>query len=416
MLFIDELNKVERDYSAYSGDYPVARSEFAERFCVDYGVASSVCSKLLTGEIDSPVLHGVQHTTETRRISLYGISTEIPETITYDHLKGLGLTWLSCVETYIIRNTIPVETMGDRTYQAAYVYENFRYTEDAGYVEDDEDSLDDYGADPARLYGFKADPSEYVGDKTMYFGMELELEFRDSDNVGSAVKAAHEAELCLSSDGSLDDGGEFKTPPCTYKYIMPLIEKVCTIAEENDMHDESTCGLHIHVSRAAMSDLSIAKVVGFMNNPANRRFIVRLAGRESDYARFTEYNPYKMYCNAQRYDRRFSGDKKHIFYDEKYAAVNTRHPHTIEFRIFKSSTDPVELKRNLQFVKTLCEFAKSCTSLRQTTHSSAYLEYVNQPMVRKEHPELTDYLRNSGYLTKPVSHRTKVLNSLRQTA
>lgn len=390
---------------------------------------------------------------EVRNTRMYFTRIPVKEYVTPSVLRDLGFRWVQDLDTWMWQGEEFLEAVGDDYYTRDYVEnsDDFVMTENAGwqdtsntvYVEDEglqytrryaernyychdgggwytypEDSdnadeyLDDYSTDALEQYGFKEIPgeTEREGWNGLYFGIELELEFEDDrDNVASAVRAAHEAEYVLSSDGSLDNGGEFKTPPCSYLRMLQEIPIMCDIARRHDMVPHSTCGLHIHVSRAALSELQIAKVRAFLNYSHNFDFIKDMAERYStQYAQLypemkllegiTEkmsiwkFNPTSKEVDIKK--------QKAIKYGFRYSALNIGRDSTIEFRLFASTNKPEILLARLQFVKSLIEYCGPEVSLRGFTHYNGYLHYLRKIGCAKSYPELYKYLVSKGYFTQ----------------
>lgn len=62
--------------------------------------------------------------------------------------------------------------------------------------------------------------------------------------------------------------------------------------------EHGSCGVHIHVSRSALSVLDLQKMERFMHNPANRKFLTSIAGRGSNT--YQKYND-TLFTNRKSY-------------------------------------------------------------------------------------------------------------------
>ena len=119
-------------------------------------------------------------------------------------------------------------------------------------------------ASNGRLKGVTADRA----GSRLYLGVELEVDGFRSDSY--AVQCTDYVDSVLGeyarcmSDGSLCNGFEIVFDPMTrkaFELIRPLVEAVMTElqARGGHSHDSSNCGLHVHVSRAALGTTDEAK-------------------------------------------------------------------------------------------------------------------------------------------------------------
>ena len=114
-----------------------------------------------------------------------------------------------------------------------------------------------------------------------------------------------------------------------------------------------SCGMHVHISRTALSQMGAGKLVEFMNRDDNKKFIQLIAGRKStNYQRADETydikKPYKV-------DR---GDD----HADRYNYVNLQNKKTIELRIFASPKNTNEFKVRMQFVKAMIRLLPTSSS------------------------------------------------------
>ena len=125
-------------------------------------------------------------------------------------------------------------------------------------------------------YYYKPDPIFY-GKGPRYFGVELEIDGAGecSENAQEILDLANgERELVYCKhDGSLNDGFEIVTHPMALKFHQKNMPWREILREAVSMgyrsHQAGTCGLHVHVSRAAFGetyqeqDSAIARVLYF---------------------------------------------------------------------------------------------------------------------------------------------------------
>ena len=205
-------------------------------------------------------------------------------------------------------------------------------------------------------YNYKPDPEFFSveGDNTnLYFGVELETEMRNSysgvaPSVAMAMTKNVPGFIYCKHDGSLHNGFEIVSHPATFnywkqnsKYMQALdgLTKYCRSFRAD------SCGIHIHMSKAAFSGLHLAHFLHFMyNNPS---FVEFIAQRTS--------NTYASFVPEERANVLNRAKTKRGNY-ERYAIVNLQNQSTIEIRIFKGNLRPDAFMKNIEFCKALYDF------------------------------------------------------------
>jgi hypothetical protein len=221
-------------------------------------------------------------------------------------------------------------------------------------------------APPSRVqsYNFKPSPHFRCADgqspQTLFFGIELEVDRREPSEEGSSadiVSAAIPDSFYCKEDGSLDHGFEIVSHPCTYEFFAKadwtFADKLREL--EYRSYDTSTCGMHIHVSRAALSSLDILKLLEFFKR--NPDFVLYLSRRDG-----------KQAGKMEKWAAIDRADRKHIIqkinrdigqeHDDRYEAINVLPRNTIEFRIFRGTLAKNSILRNIGFVRSLVAFVK----------------------------------------------------------
>jgi hypothetical protein len=225
--------------------------------------------------------------------------------------------------------------------------------------------------------------------------MEIELECR-----GSRVEPAECAsemethELAyLKSDGSLNNGFEIVTHPMTHEFFKHEATEFWDILEElRNTHRvmtwyTKTAGIHIHISRT-----------GFNGGPHMHRFLKLVydnqelfsdvAGRHSSrWAKFDDVaqqsfigrdeDGNRMWKNYRSFTKKLVDNRN----SDRYSAVNTQNPDTLELRIFKSSTKPERIKAYMDLAHASVEFTRS-VSVKQVIDGAlsrdAFIAYVRE--------------------------------------
>jgi len=237
-----------------------------------------------------------------------------------------------------------------------------------------------------------------AGSRELLAGHEVEMyspseDRQDVEETTSQVNAAYakapregyttngQASIA-KHDGSLDDGGfECVTVPMTARQTYAVFESFTELGGGGcaawDYGDE--VGHHIHVSRAAISPLTLGKLGVFMNVPFNRPFLTYIAQRPADYNGF-ERN--KKITRPENYER--------------HSVLNIT-DRTAEFRLFKSSLASASILKNYEFAISAVRFCRHTANTKVNWRD--YLRYVADH--RKTYLYLHDFLVDvrdpSGY-------------------
>ena len=207
-------------------------------------------------------------------------------------------------------------------------------------------------------YCFKPNPffNKLENEKNpIYFGVELEV---GNAWEGCRDDAVHD--LCsfdefykhfyLKSDSSIDACGfELVTHPCTYKYHMEKFpwDDIMDVITEEELEANSSCGIHIHISRNALSEYQWLLFDYFINRNAD--FWQSISDRGG--------NHYTEYTGVQRNNLRDYYGVNHN--RGRYQAVNFCNYYTVEVRTFASTTNASKMRRKIKYCYALVEFIKA---------------------------------------------------------
>ena len=208
-------------------------------------------------------------------------------------------------------------------------------------------------------------PKEYVfheiaDEEGLYLGVELEIDHGGEDDdkakyVCNIMNSESENIYC-KHDGSLSDGFEIVTHPCTFEYHRQLEYETMfdwLVKNKYRSHDTSTCGMHVHINRSYFGedkltrDLCISKLLYLFEKYWDK---VELIARRSSnrYARRflleEDETPIDLYAKSQASD--------------KYGAINLKHKDTVEIRIFKGTLNYNTYICTLEFVSVIARIAK----------------------------------------------------------
>lgn len=189
-------------------------------------------------------------------------------------------------------------------------------------------------------------------DKHLYLGIELEVEAKRG-KYEQAVEFAQEKLqkfAILKSDGSLGEGGfEICSVPATLDFHLGVWDNFLEGASAylNSWHS-GRCGLHVHMSASAITPLTLAKMLVFINSDENRTFLTVLAGRQVSVD--------SAWCKTEKYlSEKFTNVVNG--HNNRYMALNlaTRKP-TVEVRIFRGNLRKLSFYKGLEFCVALRDF------------------------------------------------------------
>ena len=231
------------------------------------------------------------------------------------------------------------------------------------------------------------------------YEIEIELDEDANQNTCAGVIMERMSADCRDNDyavakydSSLDNGFELVSRPDSLDEHRGQLVREWEAWESCDACIDRVQSMHIHASRAALSDLAVGKLLVFVNSQDNHDFMVDVAGRESE--KWAAYDDGKSIACAKGLTH--SADR--------YSAVNITRK-TVEFRIFKGSIDESVLIRNLEFVDALCRFSMPAVAgIAEATSAGAFFDYVRKN--RKNYLQLDGWLTRAGYL-KEASKKKK---------
>lgn len=231
------------------------------------------------------------------------------------------------------------------------------FYESGNFRNDEEKYIKSYNYMPKKFH-FHSIENENTDQ--LYLGVELEVDDGGEDE--SKAKAVCDILNCddeniyCKRDGSLLNGFEIVTHPCTFEYHKHMkYEETFEFLTSNKYrsHDTKTCGMHVHINRSYFGfkkleiDLNISKLLYLFEKYWDK--IEQIARRPSNhYARrfMLEDNesPIDLYAKSKASD--------------KYGAINLQHKDTVEIRIFRGTLNYNTFISTLEFVCVMARIAK----------------------------------------------------------
>ena len=224
---------------------------------------------------------------------------------------------------------------------------------------DDEDEDDEYSL--INGYSYKPSPKYYRlnndNDKTPFFGIELEVERRNSNEIRHSEMAEkiQNDHWYFKTDGSLTDGFEIVTHPLTFNYIKQCektFEDSLRMLADNgyNSYNANTCGMHIHITKKCFSTWHLYRFLKFFVE--NKEFIVAISQRKLEklkkWANIEDDSENELIYKAKKKDGN----------NERYVAVNLRNNATIEIRIFRGTLNFNSFMKNIEFAHSVFMYTK----------------------------------------------------------
>ena len=282
---------------------------------------------------------------------------------------------------------------------------------EALYEEDDEEEEYPYCRDcfsdrgeSIHDYNYKPTPIFYgVGNR--FYGVELEIDKggelgHKSLLIQQAGNTDGREHIYCKHDGSLERGLEIVSHPMSIEYHMNQMPWCNVIAKAKELgytsHLAGTCGLHIHVSRAAFGDteaeqdVRIARILFFIERFWEEllKFSRRTQSQLEQWAARYGYQNEPM----EILDRAKQGRSR-----RRYACVNLTNRDTIEFRMFRGTLNLNTFLATLQLVDRICTLA--------ITQSDEQMKRLSWTTFAEgcEQPELIQYLKERRiYVNEPA--------------
>lgn len=184
---------------------------------------------------------------------------------------------------------------------------------------------------------FSALQDEPQTDK--YLGIELEIDGGGESHENAEYIVGHDTHFECKHDGSLDDGFEIVSAPCTVRYHleeMPWDDIVQKAEEKGYDYEPDSAGMHIHISRKFFKKKMSQRLFGlFINHYHNQLCDLFKRGIDDYCQSFDETTTDYLY--------------------ERNQNVNYTNTETIEVRFFGSVLSYEHIRAAIQFVDVLSD-------------------------------------------------------------
>ena len=316
----------------------------------------------------------------------------------------------------------------DNNFQCCDSCSNDFHQEDLFYCEDEDEMYcerctdnynDDRISDSIHSYSYKPSPIFFHNDAkkskldsnsiplkdTLYLGLELEIEARDSSvNMqvdANEINGLYNGLFYCKSDSSIsdvNDGFEIVSHPITFNGIksLDLDKTLCNYSNYYKSFYSRNCGMHIHLSRKSFNDIQLYKFVLMMNQYQSLVHLVSQRRRLSEYDSWCAFNKSTSDNVKNRAYHNIKNQKENASYISangtsrktklkfqtdvrvggRYQVVNMQNYATIEVRSFKGNLKYEGFMKNVEFVHSMFYFCKS-TSL-QDLNVKSFIDFVQR--------------------------------------
>lgn len=353
----------------------------------------------------------------SNRVSIRG--SEKYKVVSSANVKGNFAQCKACGNMFEAAEVKPREELSSHTCNSCYekhLYKNVILQHDAkDYPAPIHSEVERYGHVVKNGMVFATNKKEKVKIIRL-FGVEVETEIKASLAKKEGVnrrKIAYEIKKCLGTDfvimkedGTLTMNGKYSDGPGTNGDTYAGFEIVTAPADRktqeerwhrltNSLYypmlrawDTDTCGFHVHVTRAALTELQIGRMLRFINHPNNKKFVELVAGRSEK--KFTKYVP-KDVSDVLHPEKVVNPDESKARDRARRVALNLSNEKTVEFRIFRGTVNPKHIARNIQFCDAVCDFCLPCSrSMVELCHPSYFRDFIKLNM--RHYPQLAEWM------------------------
>lgn len=270
-----------------------------------------------------------------------------------------------------------------------------------------------YGADVRHVYPKfgDTDREKRISGVKLRYGLELEVQRRSNIKMLDAcvrVANALQGDAIIKSDSSIGpEGFEIVTIPATLEYHRTKLWNRLFRAEADGKSpaqlvkswDTGVCGLHIHITRAAMTKMQLSKLLVFYHEDKNNAFLSRIAGRT--------VGPDAHYCKTAKKKLRQQVQTECNDHHDAITISQRNRGKTAEVRIFRGNATRHGIVRCLEFVDATVKWCAQ-NGVSELSYNN-FLTWFNQENVRAQYPEVWKHLIHLGYLK--TKHKSKNANA-----
>lgn len=272
-----------------------------------------------------------------------------------------------------------------------------------------------YNYSPEPQFQWAEKQREIPHTEIPFLGFELEVEAHGEDasrpkGASMVRRVADDFSYCVH-DGTLkgtskpggtggEHGFEIVTHPFTWDWFndnWPRIEGLLRMLSNQGYRswEGGRCGMHIHVSRAPMTDMHQAKFMRFVWGCTNLAMCI--GQRDYNDKNLNKFAPFHKEDRSRLIHKIRHNMNPGINNNKHYTAINTNKAPTIEFRWFRGTLNPRSFRKNLEFTHALWYFTKAYGW--RSTNEINFIRWLDEDAQRNDYAMLRDYIENE-YITR----------------
>lgn len=184
----------------------------------------------------------------------------------------------------------------------------------------------------------------------IFLGIELEYESDKQELDAKIAGKLLDNHAILKSDGSVRHGFEIVTCPATLDIHLEEFKQFFSgKSKYTKLYGASNTGMHVHISRKALSRLGVGKMIAFLNNPRNKSFLEKIGGRELN-----------NYCRQD--NRTFTYEIYNGNSGARYNILNVNNEATVEIRMFSTPETYEDFASKVEFAECLSKYCSPANS------------------------------------------------------
>ena len=271
--------------------------------------------------------------------------------------------------------------------------------------------IKEYGYKPDPIFKLHNHPDFFIDNdiKELLFGVELEIDKGENREDCAEELLDTSPDIYCKRDGSLCNGIEIVTHPCTLEYHLKDLgwDKLSEVALKYGFssQDARTCGLHVHVGRKQMGKNmeerkeTAAKIVLLVDRHWDS--LVKFSRRKAEQLSRWASRPNIDYEDVADGDITLIEAALATKHEGRYQAVNLENRNTVEFRLFNGTLKVGTIYATLELVSRIVNYAKSKSA--EECMVSSWKDIVNGNIIENaEYKELAEYLETRE-LTKGMA-------------
>lgn len=228
-----------------------------------------------------------------------------------------------------------------------------------------------------------------------FFGLEIEVS-GEQDYADDFLNLV--PDVVLMNDSSIDEGFEIVTEPMTRGYIsekfLQNIEKGMNFLDEKGFKGHNEGGIHIHVSQEVFSKKMLCALRNVLYSELETNMDVwKIISQRHQ----SEIDKWCRYRNARSIDDILEDSSEYpcIVNEDRYTALNyDDRTRTYEFRIFNSNTRIERIKKNIQTVYSLVDYAKYKEENYRSASTGDYINFIRRNSAL--YPDLYSFIIEKG--------------------